>query len=437
MNATRTLTAALAAAILNGSAMAQRGTPLPVSGGRSLPVIAYAPIDAQGNVIGAWRQPEPSDFSPNFIVFDNFEANPTGTGQPLEYRTPNWGEGSTRYWFGPGYKNCFCINDFTVVGGYAGKQVKRANFAFGMTSASAETVFVQIKVYDTFVNTATPPGATGFLSGYIAALGSVTPSQTNYFYGNLTLTGTDAWNMPADGSGAYEIKLLKQLSPETQCTEAQPMLWIIKPGQYDAGAQGPLQWDDDAPANNVHTSVELYDYSISDPFPVGNTTLEPMGAMMGFYADAPAIFCPTTINLLEGQDPDGTPDSVCTSDDVYYTAFNDSLTQGCSVELIGSVVNKVPGTLVFTMESSTARLGLQEQVALYKYTTNAYVTLNGRTATSTDSTISITRTADAAAYVNSSTGEVKARVKWGPINDEAPAFDGWLHLIDLANWNAY
>ena len=157
----------LSVAILAGLAVGASAQGRPVqrmTEGREVQVLAYAPIDAEGRIIGAWQQSSVFDFSPNYIAFDNYEAAPGGTGAPDEFRLPNFGEGNNRYWFGDGYKSCFVINDFTVVSGYAAGAAKRANFAFAQTAAGAEAVFVQIRTYETFTGINSPPGATGFLS---------------------------------------------------------------------------------------------------------------------------------------------------------------------------------------------------------------------------------------------------------------------------------
>lgn len=412
---------------------------LKVSGpGQYAPVLAYAPIDDEGNIIGPWRTPALEDFSPNIHVFDIYEANPTGAGAPDEYRSPNWGENANRYYFGAGYKNAFCINDFTVVTGYNGASMKRANFAFANTGAS-EAVFVQIKVYDTFTNSAAPPGANGFLSGYVASLGTKAVDTVGYYFASLTLSGIDAWQAPADGSGAYEIKLLKQLSPETQSTEAQPMLWIIKPNQFTTGSQGPNQWDDDVPtqAFNAHQENEFYSYAISDPFPAANTTLEPMGAMMAFYTDTPANVCPGTIATIVGTELSGDINSVCASDNDRYSAFADEFSLVCTMQATATMPNRNPGTVVVRTETSVLRLGIQEQLELFNNNTNLWQNVNGRVATATDSTVTVTRTVNANHYVNSGSGAISARITFAPINDEDPAQDGYEHLLDAITFSAY
>jgi hypothetical protein len=39
----------------------------------------------------------------------------------------------------------------------------------------------------------------------------------------------------------------------------------------------------------------------------------------------------------------------------------------------------------------------------------------------------------ASQFVGSS-GQMKLRVTWAPINDEDPTQDGWLHYVDVVRW---
>jgi hypothetical protein len=438
---TRLILSCVALAALGSTALAVRTPHKNLGGGRPIDVIAYAPIDADGRVIGPWIEPGVgNDFSPNFIVFDLFEADPNGaSGIPTEWRTPNWGEGSARYNFGVGWKNCFCINDFNVTGGYAGGKIKRANFAFSQNGGASEQMFISIKIYDTFTNTPTPPGASGFIEGYVANLGTVAPDAVNYYYGNLTLTGSNDWDIPADGSGAYEIKLLKQLSPELQSTAAEPMLWIIKPNQQNAGSQNLNQWDDDNPtlAYGTHQAQEFYQYDMTEPFPTGNTTLEPMGAMMGFYADYAPTAQPAGYTFIQGTEFAGTLSSLFTSDDDALSGFNDESSLQCELETFGTVFNSSPTTFVVKVEMKVDRPGLSYQINQFNYNTNAFQNLGGGVSTLNDTPYQINVTTTPSRFIRSSDKQVKTRVLIGPINDEDPSQDGWLHYWDVITWQSY
>lgn len=436
----KTIISIAALAAISTSALAEK-TPVKVPGvGIPVDVIAYAPIDANGTVIGPWREAGVgNDFTPNFLVFDLFEADPAGAGAPTEWRTPNWGVGAERYYFGPGYKNCFMVNDFTVASGYNGGKIKRANFAFSQHGGAAEQMFVSIKIYDNFTSTPTPPGSSNFIEGYVANLGSIAPDAVNYYFFNLTLTGSDDWDVPADGTGAYEIKLLKQTGTEIQSTEAEPMIWIIKPNQQNSGSQGPLQWDDDNPtlAFGAHQSTELYSYDLTEPFPTGNTTLEPLGAMIGFYADYAPNAQASNYVFIQGEEFDGGLTNLFNSDDAQVSGFNDATSLQCEIEVTGNVFNSAPGTFVVRLEQRVDRPGLAYAVKQFNYQTNTFQTIGGGSSLLTDIASQIIITTTPSRFIRSSDKQVVTRVQVGPINDEDPSQDGWLHFWDVINWQSY
>lgn len=399
--------------------------------------ISYAPIDANGNIIGSWQLCGFDDFSPGNVVYDCYESNPGGSGQPDEFRTPNWGLGGNRYFFGQGYKNMFCINDFTTVAGYGGGKVKRMNFAYSFRPVANEQLFVSLKVYDTFVDAATAPGATGFIEGYVVNLGVVAPDLVNYYYSNLTLTGGNDWNMPADGSGAIEIKFLKSQGPDVQSTEAEPMLWFIKPNQSNAGAQGPNQWDDDTSPFGTHQNGEWYSYALAAPEPAGNTTLEPMGAMVGMYADYLPTVAANGYLFIQGFEIAGDLASLATSDDNSLIGFNDENPPlACEIEFYGTVLIQNPSSLVINFETSGGRPGLLQSAKEFRYSTNAFVSIQGGTCPTADVLNSVTISSSAANYVGPAKA-VKMRLLWQPINDEDPSQDGWPLNVDLVTWSTY
>lgn len=399
--------------------------------------ISYAPVDANGQIIGPWQLCGFDDFSPNNVVYDCYEASPGGSSQPDEYRTPNWGLGNNRYYFGSGYKNMFCINDFSVVPGYAGGKIKRANFAYSFRPGVAEQLFVSIKVYDTFTNAATPPGATSFIEGYVVNLGVVAPDLVNYYYSNLTLTGSNDWDVPADGSGAVEIKFLKQTGTEIQSTEAEPMLWFIKPNQSNAGSQNANQWDDDTSPFASHQATEFYDYSLVAPEPAGNTTLEPFGAMIGFYADYLPIANPAGYLFIQGFEIGGDINSLFSSDNNSLVGFSsEEPPLACEVEVFGTAFMQNPQAVIVNVETSGGRPGLLQEIRQFRYSTNSYVAIQGGTCPIVDTPLTINLLTNAANYIGPSKA-IKTKLLWQPINDEDPSQDGWPLNMDVVTWSTY
>lgn len=143
----------------------------------------------------------------------------------------------------------------------------------------------------------------------------------------------------------------------------------------------------------------------------------------------------TSIAVIEGEDFGGSVSDIQTSDEVAYQAFNDATTLAAQVEIGGTVATAPTTTLNFLVETRVDRLGLSETVSFYNFATSQWQAKSGRVATGEDSTSRTSAGANPASYV-SNAGQVLARIKWAPINDEDPSQDGWLHSIDLAKWES-
>lgn len=192
----------------------------------------------------------------------------------------------------------------------------------------------------------------------------------------------------------------------------------------------------DLPVGTYYLAVGAYNTNFNGGFDVTSGSTATGDIVVSFVTDLTGgggggnIVNPTGITVIEGESPDGALDAVFTSDDTYFTCFNDSLTLGCELEIAGTL-NQAWTTLKFKFEGNVSRGGLIQQIKLRNYTTGQWVTLDGTVATTSDSSREITVTS--AAYSNEN-GDLGARVKWYPVNDEAPAFDGWQHAIDLSVW---
>lgn len=139
------------------------------------------------------------------------------------------------------------------------------------------------------------------------------------------------------------------------------------------------------------------------------------------------------VTLVEGESPDGGLAELAASDDTYYTAFNDSSSLACKIQFDGTTVITTPSQVKFDIEYNVARGGLAYNVALYRYSTGTFVSQNGGVGSTSDQSVSVTISTNAANYVGGA-GELSAQIRFNPINDEAPAFDGWQHAIDFAQW---
>lgn len=87
-------------------------------------------------------------------------------------------------------------------------------------------------------------------------------------------------------------------------------------------------------------------------------------------------------------------------------------------------------------ETSVARPGLIEETYLWNFNTNGWQYVSSRSATMSDQGYYSVNYLPADPLVNSATYSHLA-LRWLPINDEEPAFDGWEHRVDQLNLFEY
>lgn len=419
-------------------AMAGQGTPTNFNGSATgLVPNMIAKVDAQGRLAGPWMPYSPvgTDFDPNTIIFDQFEADAAGTGVPGDFRLPVFyptAQG-TRVYFGPTYRNVDAVLDVNTAAGYGNQAAPRVAVEWWQNTLNEPTIIV-LRSYDNFNTSA--PAASGFVDGVALGFAGVTTAGAYFFNGVLNDTVNDfALGMPADGTGAVRMSLLSSLtqSGATYSSVAQPMLWVIKTGYPEAGSSSDLQWDDDAaPIGSFSDftafdpNAELYSY-LFGAFPATNVNQEPYGAMLGLYTDA-------GITVTEGEAFGGDFASLFASDDDSFTMFNDSATLSAAATYVGNAgisgLTAVTGFNV-DLEASVERGGIVGQVTATNFDTNGTTFLGGFSASTTDVSYAYSKTGTAADALVSASGRYEVKVKFGPVNDEDPSQDGWLHKIDL------
>lgn len=151
-----------------------------------------------------------------------------------------------------------------------------------------------------------------------------------------------------------------------------------------------------------------------------------------FTVPVPHAFA-DSVNVVAGEEFEGSIRDTFASDDSYYSVFNDAATLQARIELEGKVPYSTLSSFTIRFEGSVARPGLAQAIDAYRYATNSFVNVNGIVATTSDSTVSATVSTAASDYVSGNT--MRARITWNPINDEDPAQDGWLHRVDAFRWD--
>lgn len=149
----------------------------------------------------------------------------------------------------------------------------------------------------------------------------------------------------------------------------------------------------------------------------------------------PAATAPSSFNPNEGVIFNGDVGSAAFSDDNYLMLLNDDLTLGCEGVFTGFSPVKVADLLTISMETQATRPGLALVGSAFNCQANSFFDVFAGIAPISD-TLQTTALPPHMAwkFVNPMTGEMRFRVKWTPINDEDPAQDGWVLMIDLVAW---
>lgn len=140
---------------------------------------------------------------------------------------------------------------------------------------------------------------------------------------------------------------------------------------------------------------------------------------------------PASWSVTEGYDSQGDLASLFDSDDNRLTFFNNEVTLGTRVEITSEPTFNVGShDIRVECEHSAARNGLLVRLYLKNNASGLFDLFYGNTAPTTDTSTMIQ--ASDPKYIGN--GRVVLAVAWAPINDEAPAFDGWEHLLDRVSY---
>ncbi|HMS54420.1 MAG TPA: hypothetical protein PKA27_03390 [Fimbriimonadaceae bacterium] len=165
-----------------------------------------------------------------------------------------------------------------------------------------------------------------------------------------------------------------------------------------------------------------------------NLSHDSTGVRAGVYDESLIDQVPAdSIATTEGEEFEGTVNSLNSSNDDYYSALSDAVSLSCTIEMYGTTSVTEPTAVWFNYESKSGRFGLVEEVSYFDYVVNAWVQVAGRTASVTDQPGNVTVFHNALRF-RGALGQVGARIRWRPINDEDPAQDGWLLSLDTASW---
>lgn len=421
------------AALSVTAAFAGQATPIQYNGPRTaLKPLNVAKVDAQGRLVGPWIpfSAASNDFDPNTIIFDQFEADPTGIGAPGDFRLPVFYGNGTRVFFGPGYRNVDFVADVNAAPGYGNQAGTRLGLNWWQ-NVPGEQLIIVLRSYDNFNTSA--PAASGFVDGIALDYGTVMAAGGYYDNVDLQALNISGLGLAADGTGAIRGSYLSAITPNpVYSTTVQPMLWVIKSGYPETGTSSNLQWDDDAPYSlsfgdftGFDPAAELYSYSFG-AFPATNVNSEPYGAALSFYTDA-------NVAIVQGEEFVGNFASLFASDDDKFSLFNDPFTLTAEISYTGNagigLLTSI-STVTVDTEVSVDRGGLAFEATAANQDTTGTSLLGGGSAPISDTSYTFVKSGAAADLIVSSVGKYQVNLKFQPINDEDPATDGWLHNVD-------
>ena len=120
------------------------------------------------------------------------------------------------------------------------------------------------------------------------------------------------------------------------------------------------------------------------------------------------------------------------SDNNHLGVLNNETSLNGTIEVRGNG-RRATVDLKLTVEDYTTRPGLVRRIDVYNFVLARWESRVGRVAPLSDTTTEIIIANQVANYSNAA-GDVRARLRWHPWNDESPTIDGWYMGIDLVKW---
>ena len=249
------------------------------------------------------------------LVFDCFEPDGGMPGAPTGFDTCGQEDGSNnesggnRWYFD--VRNSYTSNDMEFDPEYAGRYIDRMMWAWRWHvngPGTGENMAIIIETFEDFdetCQTGDPNGQGEWLGGVVFDYGYQKCNAEFYLYTDSMdqLYGTEWVALPADGAGSYNVWIMSydDADPNTLylATAAGPVLWGTGTGEWpnidcigrgqgpcpdggfppdgETSHQGPIQWDDDNPADGWHDAPDecyVYTYGLCP---------DPLGAMWCAY----------------------------------------------------------------------------------------------------------------------------------------------------------
>ena len=141
---------------------------------------------------------------------------------------------------------------------------------------------------------------------------------------------------------------------------------------------------------------------------------------------------PTSMLMHMGDLFEGDINSLTEADDNKVRLLNDAVTLEAALAVFGKSPYSQPSALTIETEMSVGRNGLACQITVFPQYGNPHF-IGFVPPVGTDAMLTFA-VPEPYRFVNTVFGFMSMEIRFGPINDEDPSQDGWLHDIDYVGW---
>ena len=260
------------------------------------------------------------------------------------------------------------------------------------------------------------------VAGTFTAAIKVLNSDAAFNAANTTQVYSTNWTLPNDPAFSYTTWGALNNGADLALNANVIVGW-----KWSDAACGMLLCDAAAVGSSANTF--WYDANGDDLYTAGEGGYWFGGTPNANYEVGIGRVGPKAIRIVQGADENGGIAELFFDDSAAFSLFNDSETLFAIFEVDLDTFSLAPTQLDFGFKYEVGRGGLAYNYKLFNFTTNAFVTIGGNVAATSWETVTYQNTTNADDFVDAN-GMVTARFSFGPINDEAPAQDGWLHEME-------
>lgn len=243
-----------------------------------------------------------------------------------------------------------------------------------------------------------------------------------------TLATTRNW-LNMNGSGAGTLPDIPANAIERDPVDFDNIWWVGTDIGVFVTLDGGLSW------LNATQSLGLPNVQVNDFRANPNTNFLTAATFgRGFWRlSLPPIVYPSTISVVKGTFLAGAVADVRTSNDRRYAVICDEDNAEGEIRITGTSPNQTLSELQVVFEGVSTRGDLGAWVEIWDFTTNQWIEVDYRSASTTETRFIATITNNPSRFVAPTTREMRARVRWIP-NSDLESGDGWSVSLDRFHW---